>query len=112
MSTDIERMQRDNENYRQQVSMGEVAKRLKDNKDFQALILDFYCVKECARYAQVSGDVSLPAESRQDALANAQAAGYLKRFLHTTIQMGEMAARSIGENEQEIIRVQSGTDED
>lgn len=109
---EIEQMERENEDYRQQAAMGQVAKRLKDNKDFKDFILDYFCTKECARYAQVSGDVNLPKESREDAMAVAQAAGHVKRFLNNAIQMGEQAERAIRVNEVEMDQIRAGGPKD
>lgn len=74
---------------------GEQAKRLFENKDFKALILDGFCLHEAARYAQESGDPMLTADQRQDALNMAQASGHLKRFLSITCVVGNTAADNI-----------------
>ena len=67
------------------------ALRLSQNADFRALILDTFCVKECARYAQASADPALKENERADSLAMSQAAGHLRRFLSVTMQMGNQA---------------------
>jgi hypothetical protein len=74
---------------------GEMARRLAQNPDFKKLILEDFCVTECARYAQQSGDPALGVEERQDALALAQAAGHLKRFLSIQIRLADQAANEI-----------------
>ena len=78
-----------------QVARMELAERLAGNSDFRKLILEYFCVEECARYAQASSDPALGPGERHDALALAQAAGHLKRFLQVQCQMGEIAARNI-----------------
>lgn len=81
----------------------EMALRLSEHPDFVKLILREFCVEECARYAQTSGNMMLDSTARADALAMAQAAGYLMNFLRTTIQMGEVAAsRGIREAEEAL----------
>lgn len=73
----------------------EQALKLQDNREFRKLILEDFCVNECARYAQASADPALTAEQRADALALAQAAGHLRRFLSVAVQMGYTAKNEI-----------------
>ena len=61
-------------------------------------------MQECARYAQVSGDPNVDATGRADALAIAQAAGHLKRYLSVVVQMGNHA-------ENEIVNIEQAIDE-
>ena len=80
----------------------ELALKLQDNREFKQLILKDFCVEECARYAQASADPALTAEQRADALALAQAAGHLRRFLSVTVQMGYTAKNEIPQIEVAI----------
>lgn len=77
--------------------LGNIAIRLNGNADFRRLILEEFCTKECARYAQLSGDLALPEEERAHALGMAQAAGHLRRFLSLKVQFANMADRDIQE---------------
>ena len=82
-----------------------IAQRLFSNRDFKKLILEEFCVNECARYAQNSANPALGPDERADSLAIAQAAGHLRRFLSVTIQMGnqaEVEIRQINEAIEEI----------
>ena len=76
-----------------------IAQRLAANADFRKLILEEFCVNECARYAQASADPALNQNERADALAIAQAAGHLRRFLSVVIQMGNSAENTISDIE-------------
>lgn len=107
IQTQIQQIEQENAQHREHIAMADVAKRLKDNKDFKVLISDYFCTKECARYAKVSSDFNLSEESRQDALANAQAAGHLERFINNVIQMGDMGAKAIRDNEREIDQIRT-----
>lgn len=69
----------------------DLALKLFKNREFKKLILDQFCTEECARYVQASGDPALSADQKADALAMAQAAGHLKRFLSVKVQMGNQA---------------------
>lgn len=71
------------------------ALKLSNNREFRKLILEEFCEKECARYAQNSGNPALDEASRKDCLSMAQAAGHLKRWLSVQVQMGDQAEREI-----------------
>lgn len=80
----------------------EKALKLYNNPEFKSLILDEFCTTECARYAQSSADPALNADQRADALAIAQAAGHLRRFLSVVVSMGNQAERLIPDLEMAI----------
>lgn len=73
----------------------DLALKLYNNPEFKKLILDEFCTKECARYAQASADPALDDRARADSLALAQAAGHLRRFLSVIVTMGNAAERQI-----------------
>lgn len=77
------------------VAQRDMALKLNKNTDFRKLILEEFCVQECARYAQMSADFSLPPENRADALALAQAAGHIRKWLSVQVQMGNTAERDL-----------------
>lgn len=80
----------------------EIALRLYNHSDFKSLIIDEFCTKECARYAQSSADPALNADQRADALAIAQAAGHLRRYLSVIVAMGNQAEGQMANLEQAI----------
>jgi hypothetical protein len=84
------------------IKLRDTALKLYGNSEFKSLILDRFCVQECARYAHSSADPALTSEQRADSLAMAQAAGHLRRFLSITVQMGNHAERQIGDLEDAI----------
>jgi 1,2-phenylacetyl-CoA epoxidase catalytic subunit len=73
------------------IARAERLERLQKNADFKALINKNYMIDECAAFARASADPSLPADSRADALALAQAAGHLQRWFNVVFRMGEHA---------------------
>ena len=81
--------------------------RLSKNRDFKKIILDGFMVEDCSRYAQESCDPLLGAEQRADALALAQAAGHLKRYLQITRTMSRRAAIDIENIDQAIEEMRS-----
>ena len=90
------------------------ALKLSNNREFRKLILDEFCEKECARYAQNSGNPQFDEATRQDCLGMAQAAGHLKRWLSVQVQMGDQAEREIIdlENALEEARLEDENDDD
>lgn len=90
------------EDAKKMVERRDMAVRLYKNPEFKALIVDGFCGTECARYAQESGDPSIPAENRADALAMAQAAGHLRRYLSYLVRFGNTAEKDIPEIHEAI----------
>lgn len=88
---------------KQSVELRNLALKLSDVPEFKKLILEEFCVKECARYAQLSADPSLGAAERADALALAQAAGHLKRYLSVVVRMGDVAESDQENLEEQIV---------
>ena len=102
MSHSVEALERQLSGQKELVEHQKAVQRLLANRDFKKLILDEFCVKECARYAQMSADPQLSVSERADALATAQAAGHLRRWLHVKDLMGNSAASSLPNIEAEL----------
>ena len=85
--------QRDQAN--EMIERCKMAQRLANNPDFKKLILEEFCVQECARYAQLSADPSLDAAAQKDSLNLAQSAGHLRRWLQVINTMSQQAANLI-----------------
>ena len=97
---------------KEKVALGDKIAKLVKTPLFREVIVDTFSTQECARYAQESADPMLTAEQRADALAMAQAAGHLRRWLAIQLQMSELAARDIPEIEEEITRVRQDDGDD
>lgn len=87
------------------VERRDLALKLEKNREFRKLILEEFCVNECARYAQNSANPALKADERADSLAIAQAAGHLRRFLSIVVKMGNQAEAEIGSAKEELDEV-------
>ncbi|MDR5839321.1 hypothetical protein [Caballeronia sp. LZ034LL] len=98
------------ESAKAQVELRNQIAKLMDNREFRKVIREAFCEKECARYAQESADPALPDRQRADALAMAQAAGHLKRWLAVQMVMGDNAVGQIPDYEQMIEHVRAGGD--
>ncbi len=97
---DLEKQKSDSIHF---IELKAAAIRLYDNADFKKLILDEFCLHECARYAQQSAHPGLNEVQRADALLIAQAPGALKRFLSAVIQKGNHGEQQMSAIEQAII---------
>lgn len=100
--TKIEALEQQLSDSRLLVEHRELVLKLSENREFRKVILEGFCEKECARYARASGDPQLTPEQRADALAMAQAAGHLKRYLSVQVVVGNTAANTIPEIEATI----------
>lgn len=81
VSYELEQLQQLKVASKKLIDLGEAVDKLMRNREFKKVILEHYCVEECARYVQASCDPNLPEASRADCLALAQASGHLLRFL-------------------------------
>lgn len=84
------------------ISRRDLAVKLYKNPEFKKLIIDEFCGSECARYAQTSADPALDDRQRADALAIAQAAGHLRRYLSVIVTMGNQSEEMLDRLEAEI----------
>lgn len=69
--------------------------KLESNREFKELIIDTFCGTEAARYVQASVSPSLNDRMKADALALAQASGYLLEFISVQKRMANEAIRSL-----------------
>lgn len=93
----IEQLEQQKIGMNEAIERRNIAVRLAGNRDFKKLILEYFCVEECARYARQSADPAMDEAAQRDSLAMAQAAGHLKRFLSVVIRMGDDCAGHMAE---------------
>lgn len=110
MTSEVKDLENQKEQYKKLISYRDMASRLLNNPDFKDLILKYWCTEECARYVQVSSDINIPEENRNQALAMAQATGHFKRFLEVVKSMGDYAESQMESLDQAI--VESASEED
>lgn len=85
----------------------ELALKLYKNPEFKELIIDGFCLNDCARYAQSSADPALTPAQQADALGISQASGHLRRFLSVIVQLGNQAESQIPSIEDAIQEIRS-----
>lgn len=98
--SEVQRLEKQLVDTKKLVAEAQMAAKLSENREFKKLILEEFCVQECARYAQLSADPALGVAERADALALSQASGHLRRWLSVKFQMGNVAERDIKELEE------------
>lgn len=92
---------------KERIAFRDVVHRLTQNADFRRVIIEEFTTRDCARLVQESADPLLKADERADALAMAQSAGHLKRWLINQIQFGDTAAGQISDLEEAIAAVRA-----
>ena len=95
MSHQLNALERQLKDAKAAIKRREAILRLKDNPDFKEYILEGFAESECARYLRESTDPALGERQRADALAIAQAAGHLRRYLSVIVQMANAAENTI-----------------
>lgn len=100
--SEVSGLERQLDNSKALVRERDMAIKLYSNPEFKELIVDGFCLKECARFAQESADPVLNAEQRADALGMAQASGHLRRFLSTVVLMGNTAENQMPDLEAAV----------
>ena len=108
----IQALEQQLEGQRALVARRDLALKLAKVPEFKQLILDEFCTTECARYAQESADPLLTPDQRADALAIAQAAGHLRRYLSIQIRLGDTAEQQIAAIESEIEQIRQNGEDD
>lgn len=83
--------------------------RLTLNPDFKLIFMEGFLKEDAARFVQLSIDMEMSQEQRQDALGTAQASGYLKKYLHYIGLMGRQAESQIDQLEQELEDLRTNT---
>ncbi|MFV0357746.1 MAG: hypothetical protein ACK5LG_21970 [Bacteroides thetaiotaomicron] len=112
MQNSVEALEKQKEGNLAAIKRRDQVIKLMKNADFRKLIMEEFCVNECARYAQMSADPNLDADARADCLGIAQAAGHLRRWFHVIEKMGNTAEDSMVALEQELDFARSGGEDE
>jgi hypothetical protein len=82
--------------------------RLTKNKDFKRIVLDGYFEKEAIRLVLLKADPNFQTtESQADLIKQMDSVGAFRNYLHTLIQLGEMSARALEEDEETLADLRS-----
>lgn len=95
-------LEKQKEKYQEDITFADRVERLLGNADFKAIILDRFITKEAAALVHVSTDINVREDIRRDALAAAQATGYLKRWLMIQTAMGNKRRDELPELDETI----------
>lgn len=110
MSEELKQLEFQKETNEHFIKRMQLIEKLQNNYAFKKVILEEFCEKECAAYAKASGDANLTKEDRESAMAIAQAAGHLQRFLQVCIRMGLNAQSQMEELNNTIDEVRANND--
>lgn len=106
----VEMLENQKAGYLEAIKRRDEARKLTSNRIFKSLVLQEWCVDECARYAQMSADPNLGPNERADALAVAQAAGHFRRWLQVIEQMGAHADKELLAIDDAIVEARNAED--
>lgn len=93
-----------------QIEFSKRVEKLLQNPEFQAVIMREYMVEEASRFILQSCDPAFNPQQRADALAMAQAAGHLKRWLQATQTQAKQIIERMPELEAEIENARAEAD--
>lgn len=80
---EIEQLEHQKEINKELIHKGNLLNKLEQYPEFKEIILDDFCLKDCARYLQVSVNTLVAPEARENSLNMAKASGYLLSYLDT-----------------------------
>ena len=86
--------------------------KLMNNTLFRKVILERFCVQECARYVRMSVEMGLSPEARADSLAKAQAAAHLLAWITVELRQGQNTVEQISGIEQSLEILRQTPDDD
>lgn len=90
--------------------------RLKENKDFEEIILKGYFEQEASRLVLLKADHNVQGDTEQKQIEKMiDAIGYFRQYLNTIYQFGSMAENALAQHEQareEILREDSIDEEE
>ena len=89
----------------------DIAIKLYSNPDFKKIVLDGFCLHDCARYVQESQDPALTPAQQVDALNIAQAAGHFRRYMSVVVQLGNHAENQMYSIEEALQELRMDTGE-
>ena len=98
-------------NLEQLIKEKKQAENLLHNRDFQELVLETYCKKECVRLLKLAVCEDLPAEAKDDALAMAEDTARIKVFLDNIVHFGAIAERDIDDARKLLDEIESEKEE-
>lgn len=76
-------------------ALGEALRRLENNRDFQAVILDGYFKHEASRLVMLTAEVNLAPEHKEGVYAGIRGIAELRQYLLVTRTKGEMAEKEV-----------------
>lgn len=92
---------------REIVERGNMAARLAHHPDFKKIVMDGFFRDEAARLVHLLSDPNLPEKDRAHVQNAINGVGYLKRYLHSLVQMGVVAEKEIAQGEETLEEIRA-----
>lgn len=93
--SEVEELIKEKERLNKLIHLRDQVLKLKDNKEFQEIILENFCEKDCANYVRTSTNTCISDKARENALEMARASGHLLNYLDVIITQGNTAERQL-----------------
>lgn len=100
--TEIQQVEVSLEEAERIAAFGEALRRLEDNRDFQAVILDGYFKEEAARLVMLTGVASFGTTQIDDVHAAIRGVAELRQFFLARRAAADMAAKEIGDYKEAL----------
>lgn len=108
MSNDLEAIEISLSEAKAKIALKNALDRLSDDINFQQVIINNYFVNEASRLVLLKASPAMQSNEDQQAIIKAiDAIGHFRQYLHSIIQIGNMAEKAIKDDEEtkeEILR--------
>lgn len=102
MNADVTALTEQKEDFLKRIELRDKVRQLEQIPLFKEIVLDKFCTTEAARYATMSGDISIPETNRANSAEISRAGGHLRRWMQICILQGDTAKETLEELEQHI----------
>lgn len=93
--SEVDELNKEREQLNKLIRLKDLVLKLEDNPEFKEIILDGFCLKDCANYLRNSTNTCLSDKSRENALEMARASGFLLNYLEVIKMQGTSAENQL-----------------
>lgn len=110
MNSQVNELEKQLKDTKEQVAIRDTVLRLTNNRDFKKIILEDFCEAHAARNIRMSVDTNIDEKTAKACIAAGQAAGHLKQFLSFLVQRGNHAAGQVEQIEEALVEARGEED--
>lgn len=103
--SEVDELNKERENLNNLIRLRNLVLKLEENPEFKEVILEGFCLKDCANYLRNSTNTCLSDKARENSLEMARASGHLLNYLEVIKIQGDNA-------ENQLIRLETAYDEE